>query len=140
MAFYPRPEQSPHPPVWVGGHSSPALKRVVRLGDGWQPAHLSPQELAAKLEVIRRLCHEAGRDPDGIDISNWVGDVGFGDAQPAADGRAAHLSGTPQQMVDTVRRYEEAGVSHLAMGIRRGTADQMAETVKRFAGEVMVRL
>ncbi len=140
VAFYPRPAQSPHPPVWVGGHSSSALKRVVRLGDGWQPAELSPSELAEKLEVIRRLCHAAGRDPDTIEISNWLSGVGFGDVEPGADGRVARLSGTPQQMLDTVRRYEEAGVRHLAMGIRRGTAGQMAETVKRFAGEVIAKL
>ena len=33
----PRPAQSPHPPIWVGGHSDAALRRAVRFGDAWRP-------------------------------------------------------------------------------------------------------
>jgi probable F420-dependent oxidoreductase len=33
----PRPAQSPHPPLWVGGNSRRAIRRAVELGDGWQP-------------------------------------------------------------------------------------------------------
>ena len=33
----PRPAQSPHPPIWVGGHSDAALRRAVRFGDAWHP-------------------------------------------------------------------------------------------------------
>src|SRR5262249_31366648 len=31
----PKPLQKPHPPIWVGGISPAALRRVVALGDGW---------------------------------------------------------------------------------------------------------
>jgi len=34
----PHPTQKPHPPIWIGGHSKAALRRVARLGDGWHPA------------------------------------------------------------------------------------------------------
>jgi|SRR5579862_9689674 len=33
----PRPLQSPHPPIWVGGSSDAALRRAVHYGDGWHP-------------------------------------------------------------------------------------------------------
>lgn len=33
----PRPQRSPHPPVWVGGSSDAALRRAVRFGDAWHP-------------------------------------------------------------------------------------------------------
>jgi probable F420-dependent oxidoreductase len=36
----PRPFQSPHPPIWVGGSSDAALRRAVRLGDAWHPIRI----------------------------------------------------------------------------------------------------
>ena len=39
----PKPVQKPHPPLWVGGESPPALRRVAKLGDGWYPIGTNPQ-------------------------------------------------------------------------------------------------
>jgi probable F420-dependent oxidoreductase len=36
----PRPVQAPHPPIWVGGASDAAMRRVVRYGDGWHPIRI----------------------------------------------------------------------------------------------------
>ena len=36
----PRPVQTPHPPVWVGGSSDAALRRAVRFGGGWHPIRI----------------------------------------------------------------------------------------------------
>ncbi|GAA1825909.1 TIGR03619 family F420-dependent LLM class oxidoreductase [Planosporangium flavigriseum] len=33
----PLPAQAPHPPVWVGGQSWPAIRRAVRFGNAWHP-------------------------------------------------------------------------------------------------------
>ena len=117
IAFYPKPLQKPHPPVWVGGYSVAAIRRAVRLGDGWQPSNIDPPTLAKKMPTLRRLCQEMGRDPSSIDISTRVGGVRFGDAGPVDSGRPAPLSGTPQQILDGVRRYEELGVGHIVLGI-----------------------
>jgi probable F420-dependent oxidoreductase len=37
----PRPVQSPHPPIWVGGPSDAALRRAVRYGDAWHPIRIN---------------------------------------------------------------------------------------------------
>ena len=34
IGFQPKPVQQPHPPIWVGGHTGPALRRAAELGDG----------------------------------------------------------------------------------------------------------
>ena len=36
----PRPVQSPHPPIWVGGPSDAALRRAARYGDAWHPIRI----------------------------------------------------------------------------------------------------
>ena len=68
--FLPKPVQQPHPPIWIGGHTGPALRRAAELGDGWMPiglrppAVLEPEEMAAKITQLRRLTVRAGRAED----------------------------------------------------------------------------
>ena len=38
----PMPKQQPHPPIWVGGTSGPALTRAAKLGDGWVATNMQP--------------------------------------------------------------------------------------------------
>jgi probable F420-dependent oxidoreductase len=54
----PPPAQSPHPPIWVGGTSKPALRRAAAFGDVWHPNDISPGELR---EIGERLDELAGR-------------------------------------------------------------------------------
>ncbi|HTG10078.1 MAG TPA: TIGR03619 family F420-dependent LLM class oxidoreductase, partial [Candidatus Eisenbacteria bacterium] len=71
----PHPVQKPHPPIWIGGHSKAALRRVARLGDGWHPvganpaAPLRPPELRALLAELHGLTEAEGRDPSTLTIS-----------------------------------------------------------------------
>jgi alkanesulfonate monooxygenase SsuD/methylene tetrahydromethanopterin reductase-like flavin-dependent oxidoreductase (luciferase family) len=135
IGFYPKPIQKPHPPVWIGGYSTAALRRAVRLGNGWHPSNLEPALLAQKREVLRKFCAEAGRDPTTLSISTRVNNVAFGDSGDTV-GRPTPLSGTAQQMIDTIKRYEDAGVSHIVLGIRGRDPQQMVATARRFAEEV----
>lgn len=61
-----RPAQQPHPPVYLGGFSPAAMRRVGRRAEGWVGAVLPPQALTGLWDVARRAAEEAGRDPGAL--------------------------------------------------------------------------
>ena len=97
----PAPVQKPHPPIWVGGHSPAALRRVARHGDGWHPVGanpavpLRPAELRASLDELFRLTEKEGRDPRALTISYKAPVYDVTQALDAAGARAAPVLGQP---------------------------------------------
>ncbi|MBV8964859.1 MAG: LLM class F420-dependent oxidoreductase [Mycobacteriaceae bacterium] len=83
ITAHPRPASSPHPPIWVGGNTARARRRVAAHGQGWcpfpAPAALAATAATAAMDSIERLrdgiddlrrrVDEAGRDWSCIDIS-----------------------------------------------------------------------
>src|SRR5262249_36673794 len=64
---YPKPIQKPHPPIWIGGESPPALRRTIRFADAWYPGNNSQTKpldtvprLAAGIADLRRACEAQG--------------------------------------------------------------------------------
>ena len=54
----PKPVQKPHPPIWVGGESGPALRRTAQLGDAWYPIGTNP---ANPLDSLKRFKAQVDR-------------------------------------------------------------------------------
>ena len=60
-------------PIWVGGNSEPAYRRVGRLGDGWLASRVEDEAGArSAIGSIRRHAEEAGRDPAAIGLQSMV--------------------------------------------------------------------
>ncbi len=69
----PRPFQKPHPPIWFGAHSESALRRAVRLGDGWMGAgSSSTRTFKEEIKLVRHCLEEEGRDPATLALSKRV--------------------------------------------------------------------
>lgn len=69
----PRPLQTPHPPLWFGGHHELALRRAVELGDGFIGAgSASTATFAEQMKVLRSILAERGRDPASFPIGKRV--------------------------------------------------------------------
>jgi probable F420-dependent oxidoreductase len=67
---WPKPVQKPHPPILVGGLGSKVLERVVSFGDEWFPNRVGDDEkLFARIEKLRALAREAGRDSVGVSLA-----------------------------------------------------------------------
>jgi alkanesulfonate monooxygenase SsuD/methylene tetrahydromethanopterin reductase-like flavin-dependent oxidoreductase (luciferase family) len=134
----PQPVQKPHPPIWIGGHSAPALRRVARHGDGWHPVGanpavaLPPAELRASLDQLARLTEAEGRDPSALTIS-FKAPVYDPSVTTLTGSARRPFAGTPQQIADDIGAYEKAGVSELVFDFRSERLDDALERMERFA-------
>lgn len=63
----PRPAQSPHPPIWMGGGAETVLKRAARLADGYICGSAAVQDFPSIWEKISGFAAAAGRDPKRIE-------------------------------------------------------------------------
>ncbi len=71
MYSWPKPVQRPHPPIFIGGTSPAALRRLCTLGDGWlPPAGISPDEILR----ARKWLADNGRDEVPITVYGVGGD------------------------------------------------------------------
>src|SRR5262245_22225483 len=119
VGFAPKPVQKPYPPLWFGGESRAALKRVVQQGDGWFPAFISPEEFGPKATELKQLCAEHGRDFSSLTIC----------AFPA---NRAHFT------LDAIRTYGQYGTSVLLAPLGNPNVDEFIAQMKQFRDEVIV--
>ena len=134
----PHPVQKPHPPIWIGGHSKAALRRVARLGDGWHPvganpaAPLRPPEMRALLDELHRLTEAEGRDPSRLTISYKAP---IYDAGQGVDGGTERrpFSGSPQAIADDIGAFAALGVSELIFDFRSESLAESLDRMARFA-------
>ena len=69
----PKPVQKPHPPVWFGGRHPDALRRAVRIGDGWMGAgSTTAEQFEGHVEIVRQNLAASDRDPATFPISKRV--------------------------------------------------------------------
>jgi hypothetical protein len=129
----PAPVQKPHPPIWIGGHSRAALRRVARFGDGWHPvgatpaAVLAPKQMRELVDELRRLMEAQQRDPGSLTIA-YKAPV-YDEPPP---GERLPFSGTTEQLLDDVRVYAQLGVSELIFDVRSDDVARSLERMERF--------
>jgi probable F420-dependent oxidoreductase len=143
IRFDPKPAQKPRPPIWVGGESGAALRRVARLGDGWYPVGNNPQEpldtparYAERRKWLEVEAEKAGRDPSTIAQAY----LALGRCQPAEragpDGRRHPYTGRPADVAADIAAFARAGVEHFFLNFPApGLAEALAD-LAWFAKEV----
>jgi probable F420-dependent oxidoreductase len=67
--MYPKPVQSPHPPIHIGGESDAALRRVARLGQGWFTFNRLPEDLPEPLERLEAALAAQGRSRSDVTLT-----------------------------------------------------------------------
>ena len=102
--FNPKPVQSPVP-VFVGGESEPALRRVATFATGWYGYGVGPDEVEDHLVRLDAHLDAAERTRDEIDI--YI---------------SPNRGGVDRDMVDA---YEAAGVAQLILPLFAGSLDSL---------------
>src|SRR5437773_9424917 len=109
----PRPVQSPHPPVILGGAFPWAARRAVRYGDGWYPNAASgkPEEY---MPAFRKMAQEAGRDPASLPVT---------------------IGGAPDDP-DALKRFRDLSAARAVVTLMSETRDQLLPILDRWAGHI----
>ena len=139
--------QKPHPPIWVGGESGPALRRTARLGDGWYPIGTNPQHrldslkrFAAGVARLKALVREAGRDPDRITLAYRVSQMGKGLPAKAEDGERRLFAGENSEIAADLRAFRDLGVAYVDFGFEGASAEAILDNMRRFREEVLAKV
>ncbi|HEY5873955.1 MAG TPA: LLM class F420-dependent oxidoreductase [Ilumatobacteraceae bacterium] len=118
----PKPLQSPHPPIWIGGGGEQLTLRVVARHADCSNFGGNPDEFARKCEVLKSHCASVGRDYDEI-RKTWSPEVFVREteaeivaagslsvrSEPFDTWRAGNLVGTPEQVAEKIRSYVALG-------------------------------
>jgi probable F420-dependent oxidoreductase len=144
ISFLPKPAQKPHPPLWIGGESPAALRRVVALGDAWYPIGSNPQfplntveRYSQALSRLREDATRAKRDPDSIDLAYWAAWYREGHTSTLEDGQRQTFTGSDAEVAQDIRAFRSLGVRHLLFNFVRPTLDESLAAMERFAAKVL---
>jgi probable F420-dependent oxidoreductase len=152
-AMEPKPFQKPFPPIWFGGAGRTALRRAVRLGNGFFGAGSSPTaKFADQVQIVREALAESGRPTEDFPIAKRVYiavDENAGLARTrinaelerlygrrSEDIEAAAIAGTPDDCVRELREVAEAGAELILFT----PMFEQAEQTERLAAAVIPRL
>lgn len=103
--MFPKPVQSPHPPLHFGGESTAAMRRVARVGQGWHTFNRLPDQVAEPLAMLERVLQEHDRSRADIEVT----------VSPYFNGL------TP----DMVKGYAEAGVDQVTALVFAASPDDV---------------
>jgi alkanesulfonate monooxygenase SsuD/methylene tetrahydromethanopterin reductase-like flavin-dependent oxidoreductase (luciferase family) len=127
----PKPVQSPHPPITIGGAGLGSLRIAARHADRLNLVG-SPEKCAERAGKLEQVCADAGRNFRDIELSAHPNlalagthDEAEALAQRLATGHAVDLEairgswviGDPAEVTDRLRQYLDVGVSHFVFGI-----------------------
>jgi probable F420-dependent oxidoreductase len=114
---FPKPVQRPHPPIFFGGESDAALRRVADIGDGWYPFDLDADGLRTRLGDLDGLLAANGRRRDDVTVTI------------CPYRRTVDL--------DLIRGYHDAGADEVVLVLRARDAKEVADVVGQLADTIL---
>lgn len=140
--IHPGPVQQPHPPLWFGGNSNRALRRVAQYGQGWAPMTIggalanttrtrpieSNDHLRSLIEQLGDMVEANGRKRDEIDVSA----MSVGSFVTPDDPIEKHL--------DTIGQLADIGVTWTMFPYPRDSFEGALDYLRKFGEEVVAKV
>ena len=123
----PQPRRAGGPPIVIGGSTEAAARRAGRVGDGFFPYVVSPDDLASLLDTARASAREHGRDPDALEVTVWPGSWQHGASLDPAVMAAFAQAGAHRLMVSA----QESGSSEV---------DEIRDFIRRVQDDVLSKI
>jgi probable F420-dependent oxidoreductase len=143
VVMSPMPLQKPRPPLYIGGSSEGAFRRVARLGDGWHASSTNHDAFRQGADTVRRLWKEAGREGSPY-FSLRIPILVDGVHRAAVDMgliRGRHtLNGSAKQIAEELRGFAALGCGHVALEVSYSTFPAILETIDLVADQIKPRL
>ncbi|HLF79997.1 MAG TPA: LLM class flavin-dependent oxidoreductase [Dehalococcoidia bacterium] len=118
IANYPRPVQA-HVPIIVGGGGEKRTMAIAaRYGDGTNQGYMNADRYAEKNKVADEWCEKLGRDPKSLERSTLLHWRIFTRPRPESPVVPGSLYGEPQQVIDQIGEYIDAGSQRISLAIR----------------------
>ncbi|MGE0824792.1 MAG: LLM class F420-dependent oxidoreductase [Candidatus Binatia bacterium] len=126
-------------PIWVGGVSARARRRVAEFGDGWHATALAPEIMKAGIQHLNGLWQKQGRTGTpvisvrlALFIEGVSQEVVSYSPRPGQD----LLRGDVATITERIRAYRDAGVHHIVLELSRQSFARSAQTMEIFMAQV----
>ena len=150
VSITPKPFLEPSTPVWIGGRSAAAARRVGRVGDGWLVSSATPEEVGEGREIMFSTAAEHGREIEddhvGVLLGYYVASSSeeaevkaeqyVTRARPGAHFTEYSALGSTEQICQTISRYVDAGAQKFVVR-PLCTAEETMEQLEIMGTEIL---
>ena len=131
VGFEPKPVQQPVP-VWVGGSTPAAFRRVARFGQVFHAAFQPLAEVSREWQAVQAACEAIGRDPADVGLSLRL----YLDPDSRMEPEKS-VAGSTEQMRARLAELAAAGVGHVVLDpVARGGVQGRLDAVRAFMTDV----
>jgi len=143
VACSPKPVQQPHPPIWLGGDSDGAFRRIARFADGWhglpggspgaRREEPTIEHFAARIQRLHQVAQNEGRDPRSITLSIKAScQLGADDPRP--------FHGSAAKIIDSLKQMEALGLELVVLAPNLSAEATSLDVVDELASDVLAKL
>lgn len=138
ITIEPKPVQKPHPPIFIGGNSQPAMRRAAEHGDGWIPWLVTSEDLPGCIAYMKSLpAYEAKADRFEILVTTTAYKV---DDYSHAERGQTQIASDRDGVLREIEALQKAGATSVqVMPPRHDTLEQTLEWIEWYDDEIIPR-